>query len=219
MKLGNAVALMVDCCQFQEYQELAFRNYLTANQIAVLLSSLQIDIIQMPSFRDKIYTTVKIYGCQAFYGLRRITMHNEYGNLCLIANAAGAFFNLKTMRAVKIDPDACGIKFDTAEDMECLPRKITIPTVSGTPLPALTVKRSGVDSNGHLTSSAYFSIAEDALPEEFTYNRVRLEYKQQAKLKSLILPVIYSDMSANTIVVDMKSGNGTSYGVAEFSSI
>ena len=60
-------------------------------------------------------------------------------------------------------------------------------------------------------------ILNDILPEDFSWNRARIEYKQQAKAGKLILPVLYT-LSDGKAVVDMRSGSGISYAVAEFST-
>ena len=209
--------MMMDCCQFQEYQETGLCRYLRENNIAVFLSSIQIDILRMPEFREKVTAAVKIYGCKSIYGLRRITMRDENENLCLIANAAGAFFDLKAGKAIKVDPDVFGVKFDDAEEMECLPRKIPIPCSVGETVPAFPVKLSDLDPNGHLSSPVYFAIASDAIGESFDFNRVRIEYKQQAKNGNFVLPVIYRE--CDRVVVEMKSGSGLPFAAAEFSRI
>ena len=144
-------------------------------------------------------------------------MRDESGKLCLIANATGAFFDLNALKAVKVDPANFNVELDEAEPMECLPRKIPMPQMSGTAMPAFEVKRSLLDPNGHLSSPHYFSIATDILPENFVWNRVRIEYKQQAKSGKLILPVLYM-LSDGSAVVNMQSGEGISYAVAEFST-
>lgn len=217
LKLHEAVAMMSDCCQFQEYQETGLKKYLQDNGIAIFLSSIQIDILRMPSFRENITTAVKIYDCKSIYGLRRITMRDDSGNLCLIANATGAFFDLNALKAVKVTPEDFNVKFDDAEPMECLPRKIPVPQTTGTAMPPCEVKQSLLDPNGHLSSPYYFSIATDILPEDFSWNRVRLEYKQQAKAGELILPVLYTLPDRKT-VVNMQSNSRTPYAVAEFST-
>ncbi len=218
LKLHEAVALMTDCCQFQEHQETGLKKYLQDNGIAIFLSSIQIDILRMPLFRENISTAVKIYGCKSIYGLRRITMHDESGNLCLIANAAGAFFDFNAAKAVKVNPEDFDVKFDDAEPMECLPRKIPIPPIPGTAMSAFEVKRSLLDPNGHLSSPYYFSIAADILPEHYSWNRVRIEYKQQAKSGELIHPLLYT-LPDGKMVVNMRSGAGSSCAVAEFSTV
>ncbi|MBO5306552.1 MAG: hypothetical protein J6C40_00985 [Lentisphaeria bacterium] len=216
LKLPEAVGMMMDCCQFQEYQEKDFCEFLRSNKIAVFLSSIQIDILRFPRFREKVDTAVKIYGYKTLYGLRRITMRDEKGELCMIANATGAFFDLKTLRALKLDPAVFKLKFDEAEPMECLPRKISIPAGEGTALPEFRVMPSALDYNGHLTSAVYFAIASDRLPQDFSYNRTRIEYKKQAKNGDVIFPVLH--LAAGTAVVDMRGSDGISHAVAEFST-
>lgn len=217
LKLHEAVGMMMDCSQFQEYQEKHFCEFLRTNQIAIFLFSIQVDILRMPEFREKIRTAVKIYGCKSIYGLRRLTMRDESGNLCLISNATGAFFDLRQGRALKIDPSDFGVAYDDAEPMECLPRKIPVPTENGIPCAPVAVTRSMLDPNGHLTSAMYFAIADDALPADLKYNRVRMEFKKQVKPGDSVTPVRFKN-SAGAVVVDLRDGSGASCAAAEFST-
>jgi len=218
LKLHEAVGMMMDCSQFQEYQEKHFCEYLRTNGIAIFLFSIQIDILRRPEFREKVTTAVKIYGCKSIYGLRRLTIRDEAGELCMISNATGAFFDLKQGKALKIDPAEFGVVYDEAEPMECLPRKIPIPAgdgLRGVPFP---VTRSSLDPNGHLTSAMYFAVAEDALPSGLRFDRVRMEFKKQVKPGQTVTPVRFETPDGKT-VVDLRDEEGTSCAAAEFSVI
>ncbi|MBQ9338274.1 MAG: hypothetical protein IJS14_13365 [Lentisphaeria bacterium] len=218
LKLHEAVGMMMDCCQFQEYQEKNFCEYLRSNEIAVFLFSIQIDILRWPKFRETVSTAVKIYGCKSIYGLRRLTMRDEAGELCMIANATGAFFDLRQGKALKIDPAAFGVAFDEAEPMECLPRKIPVPASGGLPCTPFPVTSSMLDPNGHLTSAMYFAIAGDVLPAGYDFNRVRMEFKKQIKPGQAVIPVRF-DAADGKIVVDLRDADGASCAVSEFSVI
>ena len=217
LKLHEAVGMMMDSCQFQEYQEKTFCEYLRSHDIAIFLFSIQIDIVRFPEFREHVKTAVKIYGCKSIYGLRRITMRDEAGKICLISNATGAFFDLRQGKALKLDPAEFGVKYDEAEPMECLPRKIPLPQVPEVACPPFKVTRSVLDPNGHLTSAWYFAIAEEALAPEFSFNRVRLEYKKQIKPGELVTPFRF-DAGKTLAVVDLRDVEGSSCAVAEFST-
>lgn len=217
LKLHEAVGMMMDCCQFQEYQEKSFCEYLRANDIAIFLFSIQIDIVRFPAFREQVKTAVKIYGCKSIYGLRRITMRDEAGKICLISNATGAFFDLKQGKALKLDPTVFGVKYDEAEPMESLPRKIPLPTVTAAECPPFTVTRAVLDPNGHLTSAWYFAIAEDALKPNFAFNRVRMEYKKQIRPGETVTPFRF-DAGNGVAVVELRDSDGASCAVAEFST-
>jgi len=218
LKLHEAVGMMMDCCQFQEYQERNFCEYLRSHQIAIFLFSIQIDILRRPEFRETVRTAVKIYGCKSIYGLRRLTMRDESGALCMIANATGAFFDLRQGKALKLDPADFGVAYDEAEPMECLPRKIPVPAAGGVEGAPYTVTRSTLDPNGHLTSAMYFALAEDALPPEFRFDRVRMEFKRQIKPGERVKPVLFTSAEA-AAVVDLRNADGASCAVAEFSTI
>lgn len=215
LKLHEAVSYMMDCCQFQEYQEVAFRNFLESNHLAVFLFSIQIDFFRRPTFRENVRTAVKIYGCKTICGLRRLTMRDEAGELCMIANATGAFFDTQAGRAIKLDPDNMPVQFDEAEPMECLPRKVPVPATGGTAGQPTVITPSQLDPNGHLTSHMYFAIASDAIPADLAFNRVRMEFKKQIKQGETVTPVVYPGA---VCVVDLQNGDGESCAVAEFST-
>ena len=205
LKLNAAVAMMMDCCQFQEYGETKFCNFLRSNDTAVFLTSLQMNIFRFPAFQENIRVKVVIYGGQSIYGYRRLTIRDEKGDLCMIANGIGCFFNFKTAKAVKL-PDNIGelISFDEPEEMDCPPRKIPLPSAPGEKAAVLKVTPSMLDPNGHLTSSEYFAMAGDFLPEDFRYNQVRIEYKMQAK-KGMLLEVFLHRTEENTIVAAIRN--------------
>ncbi len=218
LKLHEAVGMMMDCCQFQEYQEKRFCEYLRTNGIAIFLFSMQLDILRRPKFRERVTTAVKIYGCKSIYGLRRLTMRDEAGNLCMISNATGAFFDLRQGKALKLDPADFGVAYDEAEPMECLPRKIPVPQSGGAAGSPFRVTGSALDPNGHLTSAMYFAIAEDALPGGTTFDRVRMEFKRQIKPGQSVTPVRFSAPEGKT-VVDLRDDENNSCAAAEFSVI
>lgn len=221
LKLHEAVTMMMNCCQFQEYQEQELCKFLRSNNIAIFLSSLQIDIIRMPEFREKLRTTVKIYGYKSIYGLRRLTMHDASGELCLIANATGAFIDIKEQKALKLSPEVFQLKYDEPEPMECLPRKISLPaagTVERCDFTGIKVTPSMLDPNGHLTSPEYFAIATDILPEDFRFNRARVEYKKQAKCGELLTPVRYLNEATRTATAVISNADGQTCAVLEFST-
>jgi acyl-ACP thioesterase len=216
LKLHEAVRLMVDCCQFQEHHERNLREFLRSNGIAIFLFSLQLDILRWPEQREKVATAVKIYGCKSIYGLRRLTIRDEAGRLCMIANATGAFFDVRQGKALKLDPAAFGLVYDEAEPMECLPRKIPAPSDGGLPCPPFLATPSSLDSNGHLTSAMYFAVAGDALPPGTPFDRVRMEFKRQVKLGQTVIPMRFDAPGGKTLV-DLRDADGSSFAAAEFS--
>lgn len=74
--------------------------------------------------------------------------------------------------------------------------------------------KSDIDPNGHVMSARYFSLAEDCLPPSSSYGRLRIEFKQQAKLGERLQFVIHRTGEADT--VEIRGGNGKTAAVVEF---
>lgn len=218
MKLYAAADMMMDCCQFQECEERALRDYFLAHDLAVFLVSIQYDVLRMPRLNETVRTRVVIYDCQSIYGFRRITIKDAYGRLCMIANGVGAFFNFRERRAVRLPAEEIRtLVIDPAEDeMECLPRRIPLPDGPSTALEAVRVGASRLDVNRHLTSTEYLAIAQDRLPEDVVFDRVRIEYKMQAKLGDLLVPRLHR-LPSGAAVVRMENEDGALHAVLEFS--
>ncbi len=220
MKMPVAADFLMDCCQFQERSESAFSEHMRQHDMAVFLASLQLDILRRPAFGEKVMVRVSIYDCKSIYGFRRITITDEVGQLCMRSNAIGAFFNFREGRAMKL-PEAIRTTLTMEQiddDMECLPRKIIIPDTSFDALDAVEVRPSRVDGNGHLTSTEYLAIAEDRLPDGFTYDQVRAEYKLQATPGSMVQPNFYH-INEHTKMFNIVNQEGRTHVAVEFSKV
>lgn len=214
LRLADAMSLMVNCCQYQESADRKLHEYLNRNNLAVFLYSIQIDIVRMPSVQEEIEVCVKIYDIKSMLGFRRITVTDGSGRLCAVANAIGAFYNIKEKRAVKIDPNEFQYFLDQAEEMEVLPRKIQLP-VFASPLTGYKVEKSDIDPNGHMQSARYLAIAEDRLPSGLKYDRVRVEFKQQSFCGDDLTCTLRTDENL-TNVVEICGTGSKSAAVVEF---
>jgi acyl-ACP thioesterase len=216
LRLADALSLMVNCCQYQENADKKLSGYLKRKNLAVFLYSIQIDMVRMPSVQEEIEVCVKIYDIKSILGFRRITITDSSGHLCAVANAIGAFYDVKEKRTVRIDPDEFKNFLDEAEEMKVLPRKIQLPS-RASPLAEYTVQKSDIDPNGHMQSAKYLAIAEDRLPAELKYDRVRIEFKQQSFCGDKLNCALRADTNLIHVVeicaIDSKPG-----AVVEFSA-
>ena len=76
------------------------------------------------------------------------------------------------------------------------------------------MQSSGSIFNAYETA---FATGEDALPDEYRFNRVRMEYKKQVKPGEQVIPVRY-DLPDGKTVIDLRSGE-SSCAAAEFSTV
>ena len=216
LKLHCAIEMMMDCCQFQERSEKAFTEWLKTNHVAVFLSSIQLRILRRPAFGEKLEVKVVIYDCRAFWGYRCITIRDEAGDLCMIANAIGAFFDFARGRAVKLSDAVVNmLTMDPAEPMDVPERKIAVPVSGGEIVEPEKVRPSRLDLNGHLTSSEYVAIAADRLPEDFAYDRVRIEFKHQTLPGETLTPERFLTTPETCLVV-LRGEDALPHAVLEF---
>lgn len=215
LRLEEAVSRMVDCCQFQENEDARLKDFLAKRDLVMFLCSMQVDIMRMPAYNEEVTLDVKIYDVKSMFGFRRLVMRDAEGGVCFLVNATGAFYSPKDNRAVKIDPAELEEVFEAAEEMETLPRKIPVPPGEGEDGGVYTVVKSDIDPNGHVMSARYFSLAEDCLAPGSVYGRLRIEFKQQARLGERLQLVHHKTGEAD--IIEIKGGNGKTAAVVEFS--
>ena len=92
--------------------------------------------------------------------------------------------------------------------MDYKPRKITIPD-DVVPMEPIEVKEHHLDVIHHVNNGQYITIAASCINEERRPTSVRVEYRNQARLKDVLYP--YTDGR----VVDLRSAEGTSYCVVD----
>jgi acyl-ACP thioesterase len=77
---------------------------------------------------------------------------------------------------------------DPKAGMEYLGKKIVLPQTERTSLPPVPVRRNDIDFNRHMNNARYVQIACEYLPEDFTVQRLRVEYKTPAKAGDILYP-------------------------------
>ncbi len=173
---------MLDVCFFHQEALAGFRQYFRDNGFGIFLLSWQADILDMPRFGEKLSIEDSIYDVESIYGKRVIEARDESRRLRLICHGIGVFVDLKTGRPVKRPAEFRQlVDLDPQLPMDIQPRRIALP--EGTPDSTfeLAVPRSFIDLNGHMNSDNYIRLADDLLPAEFAYDRLRVEYRMQAK--------------------------------------
>ena len=98
--------------------------------------------------------------------------------------------------------------------MEECSRKIRVPEGQETK-DALQVCRYHLDVNRHVNNGQYIRMAEEYLPAGFEPKRLRVEYRKQAKLHDMIVPMVHEEQDA--IVVSLCDEQASPYAIIEYS--
>ena len=111
-----------------------------------------------------------------------------------------------------------GFRFDAPLPMEYLSRKIALPAQEPERLAPFRVKEHQSDMFGHFNSNRSFDETMEYLPADFRFNRLRLEYKAQARPGDLIVPALYRGVPAPGSLTFTLSNESAVCTVFEFST-
>lgn len=191
LRCSGMVDLMQDCSGFQLDTERALNDYFAARGLGMYLASRQIDIRRMPAYGEQLTLKTWIFDCNRFYGCRNTLLLDQSGSLCAASWCIGVFVDLSTARGTRIPQSLLDqVQLEPAYEMPYLSHKLTLPDGSEPweQLPDRIVDQSMIDRYHHVNNARYFDLGEEALPEGYGYDRVRIAYKIPAKHGERIRP-------------------------------
>ncbi len=188
LRLCSALDFIIDCIVFEQDSLGTFGNYLRENNLGMFQVHTQVDILRRPEYGEKLGIETIVYGCSGIRGYRNTLVRDEAGRVCIATFSTGAFVNRKTGRPCKLSPEVVdSFGKPLRYDMEYLPAKITLPgDAEWCSLPPRTALPCYLDINGHVNSNRYIEFAVEALPADFSYDRVRVEYRRQTKAGEML---------------------------------
>lgn len=221
MKMEALPALFQDVTCFQGEELNVGFDYLEPMGCAWVLNAWQIDVKRLPEFNEKITIGTFPTSFKSFIGTRNFVILDEAGNTLVMANSVWTFMDMQKMRPSKVAEKFIEVyTLEEALPMEYLPRKINIPEAeeySVTEKEELKVREYHLDSNKHVNNGQYIQIASGFLPEGMNYDRLRVEYRKQAKLGDVMIPILYE--KEGCCVVALCDEEKSPYAVIEASVI
>ena len=195
IKMEALSALFQDVTCFQgEDLEVGF-DYVEPIKRAWVLNAWQIDVKRFPEFNEKIIIGTFPTNFKSFIGDRNFIVKDENGETLVMANSVWTFMDMENLRPAKIDEKFLEVyTLEEPLSMEYLPRKIAIPESEEWTVEekeTFQIREYHLDSNKHVNNGQYIQIANGFLPEGMKYDRLRVEYRKQAKLGDVIIPVVY----------------------------
>ena len=219
LRLSHALDYLLECERFQMDSEDDFSVYLRNNGIAVFLAFRQVEVIRLPAYGEHLTVRTNVYDCRNFFGFRNTAICDDKGRICVLCAAIGAFVDRASGRPGKVPAQIVrDLRFDAPLPMEYLSRKITLPAREPELLAPFRVKEHQADMFGHFNSNRSLDETMEYLPADFKFDRLRLEYKAQARPGELITPALYRDAPApGGLTFTLSNGSGVCT-VFEFST-
>ena len=196
LKIESLTALFQDVTCFQGEEIGVGFEYLEPMGQAWILNSWQIDVKRFPEFNEKITIGTFPTGFRSFIGTRNFIVKDENDETIVMANSVWTFMDMVKMRPAKVTEEF--IQKYTLEEplpMEYADRKIVLPESEEwivTEKEPIKVREHYLDSNMHVNNGQYVQIAAGFLPKGVKHNQMRVEYRNQARLGDMIIPVVYN---------------------------
>lgn len=204
--LDNIINYMQDCSTFHSEDLGVGIKYLQKNHQVWMLSAWQIVIEQLPKFAQEITIGTQAYDFSNVFGYRNFAIMDETGAYLVKANSIWCLTDTVTGRPMRIKPEfvAC---YGIAKPLEMnyADRKITIPH-NGQKQNPIQVQYYHLDTNQHVNNGQYVKMALQYLPKDFSIYQMRAEYRQQAKLGDIILPVVFPVQLGFVVVLENEDG-------------
>lgn len=180
-----------------------------------VLSSWQVDIVRSPRYLDKIKVYTNPYSFKGVFGSRNFWIEDEQGEIICKANSIWGYIDRKTFAPTRI-PQEEGMAYgddSTKLDMEYMPRKIAIPGELKA-LEPVKVRASQLDTNKHVNNCEYIKTFIDLAQIEEIPQRMRAEYRAQAKLGDTFYPYMYRENGQ--CVMELRGENNEVFCIIEY---
>jgi len=217
MKMEALTAVFQDVTCFQGEEIGNGFALLEPRKQAWLLNSWQIEVKRFPAFNEKISVGTFPTSFKGFIGNRNFVVRDEAGDSIVMANSIWTFMDMAKIRPVKVDEEF--ISRYTLEEplpMNYAARKIALPETEDwvvTEKEAIKVREHYLDSNMHVNNGQYIQIAAGFFTKGIKYNQMRVEYRNQARLGDMIIPVVYK--KENACIVALCDTNKKPYAIIE----
>lgn len=213
LNLDEIINYFQDCSAFQSESIGRGVAYLKENAKVWVMTAWQIVIKDYPHFCEDIRIGTFPYEFKSFMGYRNFFIENMQGEKMVIANSIWTLVDLHTMHPVKPEPEMVeGYGLEERLDMEYAPRKIKLPA-SVIREEEFIVRKHHIDSNNHVNNGQYISMAVDYIPADYEVKQMRTEYKKQAVLGDVIIPLVGTVDDA--IVIQLCDKDEKPYAVIE----
>ncbi len=205
LKMESLTALFQDVTCFQGEEIGVGFDYLEPKKQAWILNSWQIEVKRFPKFNEKITVGTFPTSFKSFIGTRNFVVKDESGEVVVMANSIWTFMDMEKMRPVKVEEEFIQ-KYVLEEPlpMEYSARKILLPETEDwkvTEKEPIKVREHYLDSNMHVNNGQYVQIASGFLHKGIKYNHMRVEYRNQARLGDMIIPLVYEQENASIVAL------------------
>jgi len=215
ISVNALIDYMQDCTNFQSEDLGVGLEWHKEHNLMWVLNSWQIIIESYPKMGDWITVGTQSYGYEKMFGYRNFLITDASGVCVVKANSLWVLMDLKKNRPMIVTPEI-GDVYGKAEplEMDYAPRKIKLPQ-NGLEKERFVVREYHLDTNHHVNNRQYVQMAMEFLDKTAKVRELRVEYKKQAVLGDVMIPVVYS-VGDKEIIVSLNAEDGKPFAIVRF---
>ncbi|MCR5686524.1 MAG: acyl-[acyl-carrier-protein] thioesterase [Lachnospiraceae bacterium] len=204
-----------DCSTFQSEDLGVGFDVLTKRNIVWVINYWEVEIGTLPGLCDYVTVGTFPYSFKGCFGFRNFYLKDEAGSYIVKANSMWTLIDRTSLKPTKA-PDFIheAYKIEEKLDMAYSPRKVLVPDgASSEEKDPIRILKHHLDSNNHMNNGQYVKLAMSELGE-CSIASLRIDYRRQARLGDVIMPVVYS--KGNERVVALYDEDNSPFSVSSF---
>ncbi len=180
--LGSILDYFQDCSSFQSDYLGIGMDYLMSHKRGWVLVYWDVRVDRYVKCGEDIEIFTWPHELKGCFGYRNFCIKDAGGRMCAYADSLWVYMDLDNLRPLRAEP-VIKEKYITSPriDMEDKGRKVKAPDDLEIRQP-FRVRKSDIDTNGHVNNSQYVKIAAEYVPEGKSVSSVRVEYREATYL-------------------------------------
>lgn len=166
-----------------------------------VLSGWQITIHRRPRFLEQIRVITMPYDFKGMLGYRCFEIRDSNDELLVFANSIWCYMQISTMRPVKVTAEEIALYEPLSPPPAQIAERKVKTEPGGRVETAFTVRREHLDTNHHVNNGQYVNMAAEYLPEACEIKQLHAEYRSQAHLGDMVVPVITEKEDQMTVIL------------------
>lgn len=214
LSISSLVNYFQDASTFQSEELGVGIEFMKERNMAWILSYWQIVIDRFPKLGEKVIAQTWPYDFNGFYGMRNFVLLDGDRKMVARANSVWVQFDVEKQRPVRCSNEVME-KYALEEpvEMDYAPRKVEIPK-EGVKEPSFVIEKHLLDTNHHVNNGQYIALAEGYLPGDFEIRQLRAEYRIQARLYDVMVPIV--SRQEDKVTVTLCNEAEKPYAIVEF---
>ena len=195
-----------DCSTFQSEHLGRGIEYAKNKGKAWVLIAYEIQLLKPLKMGDRITVGTAPTGFQTVLGDRQFFIKDEAGEFAVQASTLWGMMDLKERIPIRFtEEDVEGFVPEKLFDMKPVNRRMKLSEKKEKKEPMFVLK-TYIDSNGHMNNADYLRAATELIPEDFTWNHLKIVYKKEAREGEKMIPYIHQEEDGMGISFQNEAG-------------